>query len=92
MDRIMEDLVPENEILNSEHVRNLFFGNYMEPDSDIKTYDQVYTYLFKKKSTENYFLFIQNIDSFLKTLYMFLKQKFACFLNRNKTAFYRKSE
>lgn len=41
MDRIMEELVPEEEVLHSEHVRNLFFGNYMEPDSDVKTYDQV---------------------------------------------------
>lgn len=41
MDRILADLVPEDETLSGEHVRNLFFGNYMDPDADIKIYDEV---------------------------------------------------
>lgn len=39
--RVLADLVPEDEILCGEHIRNLIFGNYMEPDSDIKIYDEV---------------------------------------------------
>lgn len=41
MSRILEDLVPLEETLNEEHVRKLFFGNYMEPDAEIKYYDEV---------------------------------------------------
>lgn len=41
MDRVCADLVPENETLSGEHIRNLFFGNYMEPDADTKIYDEV---------------------------------------------------
>lgn len=41
MDRVLTDLVPEGETLSGEHVRNLFFGNYMEPDADVKIYNEV---------------------------------------------------
>ena len=41
MSRILANLVPPEETLNDEHVRKLFFGNYMEPDADIKYYDEV---------------------------------------------------
>lgn len=39
--RILADFVGEGEILCGEHIRNLIFGNYMEPDSDVKIYDEV---------------------------------------------------
>lgn len=45
MERILEDYIPEEENLNSEHVRNLFFGNYMDTDTDVKIYDEV-NYIF----------------------------------------------
>lgn len=44
MDKICVDLIPEEETLNSEHLRNLFFGNYIEPDADPKVYDEVNKY------------------------------------------------
>lgn len=47
MDKVMADLIPEEESLNAEHVRNLFFGNYIEPDADTKIYDEVRSYFNK---------------------------------------------
>lgn len=42
MDSYLNDLIPaEESVLNSEHLRNLFFGNYMNPDSDKKMYDEI---------------------------------------------------
>lgn len=41
MPKVCADLVPEEETLNREHLRNLFFGNYIEPDADPKYYDEV---------------------------------------------------
>jgi dynein heavy chain, axonemal len=43
MDVYLSDLMPVGEnFLNSDHLRNLFYGNYMEPDSDKKIYDEVH--------------------------------------------------
>lgn len=44
MPKVCADLVPEDETLNREHIRNLFFGNYIEPDADPKQYDEVLIY------------------------------------------------
>lgn len=42
MDKFLADLIPETETeLQVEHLRSLFFGNYMEPDADPKIYDEV---------------------------------------------------
>lgn len=41
MSKVCADLVPEDELINKDHIRNLFFGNYMEPDADPKYYDEV---------------------------------------------------
>lgn len=42
MDKFLSHLVPEGETtLDVEHLRSLFFGNYMEPDADPKIYDEV---------------------------------------------------
>lgn len=42
IDVFLASLVPEGEsTLNVEHLRNLFFGNYMFPDADVKVYDEV---------------------------------------------------
>ncbi|XP_050529641.1 dynein axonemal heavy chain 3 isoform X2 [Daktulosphaira vitifoliae] len=42
IDSYLNDLIPaEDDFLNSEHLRNLFFGNYMDPDSDKKIYDEI---------------------------------------------------
>jgi len=44
MDLYLSDLMPvEESSLNSDHLRNLFFGNYMDPDSDKKIYDEVHS-------------------------------------------------
>ncbi|XP_071449339.1 dynein axonemal heavy chain 3-like [Hetaerina americana] len=42
MDKILSDLIPPEEAsLKDDHVRSLFFGNYLEPDADPKVYDEV---------------------------------------------------
>ncbi|KAL1497384.1 hypothetical protein ABEB36_008364 [Hypothenemus hampei] len=41
MDKVCEPLVPEQEKLGPQHIRNLFFGNYIEPDAEPKIYDEI---------------------------------------------------
>ncbi|RZF36882.1 hypothetical protein LSTR_LSTR004570 [Laodelphax striatellus] len=42
MEKFLENIIPEGGgSLNVDHIRNLFFGNYMEPDADPKIYDEV---------------------------------------------------
>ncbi|KAJ8964394.1 hypothetical protein NQ317_006775 [Molorchus minor] len=41
MDKVCEALVPEDEQLGPQHIRNLFYGNYGNPDSDAKIYDEI---------------------------------------------------
>lgn len=41
MPKVCANLVAEDETINREHLRNLFFGNYIEPDADPKYYDEV---------------------------------------------------
>lgn len=41
MDKMCACLLEEDGMLNREHIRNLFFGNYIEPDADPKFYDEV---------------------------------------------------
>lgn len=44
MDLYLSDLMPiEESSLTSNHLRNLFYGNYMDPDSDKKIYDEVHS-------------------------------------------------
>jgi dynein heavy chain len=43
MDLYLSDLMPvEESFLNFNHLRNLFYGNYMDPDSDTKIYDEIH--------------------------------------------------
>lgn len=41
MSKVCADLIGEDENINRDHIRNLFFGNYIEPDADPKCYDEV---------------------------------------------------
>lgn len=41
LEKVCTILVPEGETLNPSHVRNLFFGNYIEPDAEPKIYDEI---------------------------------------------------
>ncbi|CAG2061011.1 unnamed protein product [Timema podura] len=42
LEKVLSHLIPEGEnTLTDQHVRGLFFGNYMEPDADPKIYDEV---------------------------------------------------
>lgn len=44
MDIYLSDLKPaEESVLNVDHLRNLFYGNYMDPDSDKKIYDEIHS-------------------------------------------------
>lgn len=42
LDKVAAAYIPEDEKLSNEHIKNIFFGNYMEPDADPKIYDQVF--------------------------------------------------
>ncbi|VEN56386.1 unnamed protein product, partial [Callosobruchus maculatus] len=41
MEKVCANLVGEEETLGPQHLRNLFYGNYMEPDADPKHYDEI---------------------------------------------------
>ncbi|KAK4874901.1 hypothetical protein RN001_014261 [Aquatica leii] len=41
MEKVMAKWIPEGEKLSIETTRNLFFGNYMDPDADPKIYNEV---------------------------------------------------
>lgn len=42
LDKILAELIPQDEEkLTNEHIRNLFFGNFMLPDADPKIYDEI---------------------------------------------------
>lgn len=44
MDLYLSDLMPvEENMLNSDHLRNLFYGNYMDPDAEKKIYDEIHS-------------------------------------------------
>ncbi|XP_018322727.1 dynein heavy chain 3, axonemal isoform X2 [Agrilus planipennis] len=62
MHKILENLIPEGEELAPSHVRNLFFGNYMEPESDKKVYDEVMD-LEKLIENMDYYLYEYNMIS-----------------------------
>ncbi|XP_052130864.1 dynein axonemal heavy chain 3 [Frankliniella occidentalis] len=45
LEKVLHDLIPEGENdLKDEHLRDLFFGNYMDPDADPKIYTEVESY------------------------------------------------
>ncbi|CAG7816608.1 unnamed protein product [Allacma fusca] len=39
--KLLGNLVPPKSTIDETHIRNLFFGDYMDPQSDIKIYDEV---------------------------------------------------
>ncbi|EZA46954.1 Dynein heavy chain 3, axonemal [Ooceraea biroi] len=42
LDKVLSGLLKEGEkLITSSHIRDLFFGNYIEPDADPKIYDEV---------------------------------------------------
>lgn len=41
MDKVLADYITEETPLSLELTRNIFFGNYIEPDADPKIYDEV---------------------------------------------------
>lgn len=42
IDKVLAHLLPENEeVIRPEHIRDLFFGNYLEPDAEVKVYDEI---------------------------------------------------
>lgn len=44
VDLYLSDLMPVGESsLNADHLRNLFYGNYMDPESDKKVYDEIHS-------------------------------------------------
>lgn len=60
MDKVCANLIPEGENdLSDNHMRNLFYGNYMEPDADPKIYDEVsYAEKLFKEKHETLFLIL----------------------------------
>lgn len=44
IDVYLSDLMPvEESSLNADHLRNLFYGNYIDPDTDKKLYDEIHS-------------------------------------------------
>ncbi|CAG9858599.1 unnamed protein product [Phyllotreta striolata] len=41
MNKVCANIIPEDGILGPHTVRNLFYGNYINPDADIKIYDEI---------------------------------------------------
>lgn len=41
-------------MLSADHLRNLFYGNYMDPDSDKKVYDEVHSEKLLVERMESY--------------------------------------
>ncbi|CAH1180400.1 unnamed protein product [Phaedon cochleariae] len=62
MDKVCSNIVPEGEILNPQHIRNLFYGNYIEPDAEPKVYDEI-TDMEDLVEKMNYYLSEYNIIS-----------------------------
>lgn len=63
LDKVLAGLLKEEETeVRSSHIRNLFFGNYMEPDADTKIYDEV-TDLEDLQTKVDYYLFEYNLLS-----------------------------
>lgn len=58
----LSDRLPEGTQLNDQVMRDLVFGNYMEPDADPKTYDEVTDWK-KLESVMNYYMKEYNADS-----------------------------
>ncbi|XP_034243583.1 dynein heavy chain 3, axonemal isoform X2 [Thrips palmi] len=45
LEKVLHDIIPDGENeLKDEHIRGLFFGNYMDPDADPKIYTEVESY------------------------------------------------
>ncbi|XP_076243948.1 dynein heavy chain 3, axonemal [Calliopsis andreniformis] len=62
LDKVLAGLLKENEPIKSYHIRNLFFGNYMEPDAEVRIYDEV-TDLEDLEVKMNYYLTEYNMLS-----------------------------
>ena len=41
LDSVLTHLVPEEENLDAQHLNNLIYGNFMIPDAENPTYDEV---------------------------------------------------
>ena len=41
MGKLLGHLAPKGEAFDEKHMRNLFFGDFMDPQSDSKIYDEV---------------------------------------------------
>lgn len=72
MDLYLDDLMPAGESeLNFDHLRNLFYGNYMDIDSDKKIYDEVSSEKLLIKRMEYYLNEYNTISKSPLTMVMF---------------------
>lgn len=75
MDVYLSDLMSaEESFLNSDHLRNLFYGNYMDPDSDKKIYDEVGS---EKKLIQQMEYYLNEYNTMSKTPLSMVMFKFA---------------
>jgi dynein heavy chain len=62
VDKVCTNLISEGERLSPAHIRNLFYGNYIEPDAEPKFYDEI-TDLDDLTDKMNYYLNEYNMIS-----------------------------
>ncbi|VVC42221.1 Dynein heavy chain, coiled coil stalk,P-loop containing nucleoside triphosphate hydrolase,Dynein heavy [Cinara cedri] len=76
MDLYLSDLmlVEEKSTLNSGHLRNLFYGNYMDPGSDKKIYDEVHS---EKLLTQRMEYYLNEYNTMSKSPLLMVMFKFA---------------
>ncbi|XP_076366412.1 dynein axonemal heavy chain 3-like isoform X2 [Tachypleus tridentatus] len=53
LDKVLSHLTPSGK-LKDEHIRNLFFGDYMHPDAEVKVYDEVTDFNYLTTIMEHY--------------------------------------
>ncbi|XP_055373574.1 dynein axonemal heavy chain 3 [Condylostylus longicornis] len=64
LEQIFGKRIPSGETVTTDHIRNLFFGNYMEPDADPKIYDEVESY---EKLEKVMHFYLQDYNTFSNT-------------------------
>ncbi|XP_031567893.1 dynein heavy chain 3, axonemal-like [Actinia tenebrosa] len=74
MDRLVGHLVPTGQKLKDDHIRNLFFGDYMVPDSADKIYDEVTDFKLLTTQIESY---LDEFNQMSKTPMSLVMFKFA---------------
>lgn len=74
MDKVCEPLVPEEEKLGPQHIRNLFYGNYIEPDAEPKIYDEVMSHCLANLALNKIWTQIMDMDLLIEKMEYYLSE------------------